>query len=97
MDPATFAIDLQDANKNLLYLFLSFSAFYVLKIYLRLSKLKKVIKKSQNSRNQGFFLLILLDPDPKGPKTYDPMILRIRIRIHNTARNMSWANTSPEN
>jgi len=42
-------------------------------------KVKKVIKKSQNSRNQGFFLLVLLDdrrirmaqkhPDPDPRRT----------------------------
>jgi hypothetical protein len=42
------------------------------------------MKKSQNSRNQGFSYyfclmiegpdpdIILMDPDPGGPKTYDP-------------------------
>jgi hypothetical protein len=39
LDPATFVIDLQDATKN--YFFKSFPAYYF-------------IKKSQNSRNQGF-------------------------------------------
>jgi hypothetical protein len=49
-DPSIFIIDLQDDKK---FSFLSFSAYYFSKI--------KVKKKSQNSRNQGFLLLFLLN------------------------------------
>ncbi len=65
---------------------LSFFAYYFLKLHLHyFSKIKKVIKKSQSSRNQCFILLLLddgdlepglylvlmdPDPDPGGPKTY---------------------------
>jgi hypothetical protein len=52
-DPAIFIIDLQDANKKLIYYFLKEHLHHYSKI--------KVKKKSQNSRNQGFFLLFLLD------------------------------------
>jgi hypothetical protein len=39
-DPAIFVIDLQDANKKLIFL-LSFSAYYFLKVHLhRFSKIK---------------------------------------------------------
>jgi hypothetical protein len=50
-DPAIFVIDLQEA------FFPKFSAYYFLKVrlhhFLRVKSHKKVIKKSQNSRNQG--------------------------------------------
>ncbi len=58
-DPATFVIDLQDANKTLI-LFLSFSASYFLKVHLHhFSKIKsrKEVTKQKLSR---FFLLFLL-------------------------------------
>jgi hypothetical protein len=68
-DPAIFVIDLQDANKKLIFL-KNFSAYYFLKVHLHnFSKIKSQ-KESQNSRNQGFFLLFLHDDR------------RIRIRIH---------------
>ncbi len=63
MDPAPecalFVSDLQDANKNNFYMFF---AYYFLKVHLHHSSQKKVIKMSQNSRNQGFscfFCLIM--------------------------------------
>jgi hypothetical protein len=44
-DPAIFVIDLQIANKNYLLFEGTFTSFF---------KDKKVKKKPQNSRNQGF-------------------------------------------
>jgi hypothetical protein len=53
-DPAIFVSDLQDGIKKL-FIFLSFFAYYFLKIHLRhFSKIKCYILKSQNSRNQCF-------------------------------------------
>ncbi len=46
--------------------YLSFSAFYLLQVHLHFSK-KKILKKSQNSRNQSFphyFCLMIKNPDP---------------------------------
>jgi hypothetical protein len=68
-DPAIFVIDLQDANKKVFFFSLNFSAYSFRYITYRTSfvKDKKVIKKSQNSRNQGFscyFCLMNEDPDP---------------------------------
>ncbi len=52
-DPAILFIDLQDANKKLIFNTL-FSTYYFLKIHLHhFSKIKSQ-KESQNSRNQGF-------------------------------------------
>jgi hypothetical protein len=52
-DPAIFVIDLQDANKKLIYNII-FSAYYFLKVYLHhFSKIKSQ-KEPQISRNQGF-------------------------------------------
>jgi hypothetical protein len=52
-DPAIFVIDLQDANKKLIFV-KNFSAYYFLKVQLHpFSKIKSK-KESQNSRNQGF-------------------------------------------
>ncbi len=54
-DPAIFVIDLQDANKKQFF-FKKLSAYYSLKVHLHhFSKIKKVKKKSQSSRNQGFY------------------------------------------
>jgi hypothetical protein len=53
LDPATFVIDLQDANKKT-NLKKSFSADYFLKVYLHHFSQIKSPNKSQNSRNQGF-------------------------------------------
>ncbi len=76
-DPAFFVPDLQDINKNYFFCF-----YYFLKVQLHnFSKIKKIIKKSQNSRNLAIFAwwekdpdpdpyLWLTDPDPGGPKTY---------------------------
>ena len=54
-DPGNFVIDLQDANRKLI--FPNFSAYYgtFLKVHLHNFSKIKVIKKSQNSRNQSFF------------------------------------------
>ncbi len=52
-DPAIFVIDLQDANKKLIKK--SYPAYHFLNVHLHhFSKIKSP-KKSQNSRNQGFF------------------------------------------
>ena len=52
-DHAIFVIDLQDANKKLIYNII-FSAYYFLKVYLHhFSKIKSQ-KESQSRRNQGF-------------------------------------------
>jgi hypothetical protein len=52
-DPAIFVIDLQHANKKLIFN-TSFSAYYFLKVHLHhFSKIKSQ-KESQNRRNQGF-------------------------------------------
>jgi hypothetical protein len=49
-EPAIFVADLQEANKTMFF-FLSFSTYYFLKVILNhSSKIKKVTKKSQNSR-----------------------------------------------
>jgi hypothetical protein len=53
MDPAIFVIDLQDVNKKKV----SFNFFCLLLLegtFTSFLKDKKVTKKSQNSRNQGF-------------------------------------------
>ncbi len=58
-DPSIFIIDLQDANKKLFFL-LSFSAYYCLKVILHHFSKIKVKKKSQNSKNQGFLIILAL-------------------------------------
>jgi hypothetical protein len=56
-DPAIFVIDLQVANKKII--FKQISAHYFLKVHLHhFSKIKSRQKESQNSRNQGVFLTI---------------------------------------
>jgi hypothetical protein len=54
LDPALFDSDLQDANKKNNIFPLSFYAYSLLKVNLHHSSKKKVKKKPQNSRNQGF-------------------------------------------
>jgi hypothetical protein len=67
-----------------------------LKVHLHHSSQIKIMKKSQNSRNQGFsyyFCLMMeksgsesesrIDPDPRGPETYKSC-MRIRIWFRNT-------------
>jgi hypothetical protein len=66
--PAIFVIDLQDASKKLNFNTI-FSANYFLKVHLHHFSEIKSQKESQNSWNQGFFLLFLHDGR------------RIRIRI----------------
>jgi hypothetical protein len=60
-DPAIFVFDLQDANKELF-----FSAYYFLKVHLHHFSKKKVVKNSQNSRNQGFSYYICLRIEGSG-------------------------------
>jgi hypothetical protein len=50
-DPAIFILDLQDANKKLIKKVFLLITFYFFKDL-------KVQNKSQNSKNQGFFLTI---------------------------------------
>jgi hypothetical protein len=64
-DPATaiFVIDLQDANKKIIFLTKFFCLLLFERTFLSL-------KKSQNSKNQGFFTILfenrrLIDPDPE--------------------------------
>jgi hypothetical protein len=42
-DPAIFVIDLQDANKKLIFLFISFFAYYFLKVHLHHLKSQKEV------------------------------------------------------
>jgi hypothetical protein len=56
-DPALFVTDLQDANKKLIFLNKFFCLFYYLLFegtFTSFFKDKKVKKKSQSSRTQGF-------------------------------------------
>ncbi len=67
-DPAIFVIDLQDANKKLIFL-TSFSAYYFLKVHLHhFSKIKN--QKDVTKQYESRFLLLFLLGDR-------------RIRIHN--------------
>ncbi len=64
------------------HFFLHFFAYYLLKVHLHHSLKKNSHTEVKNSRNQGFFLLVLLDdgririrtnkmdPGPGGPKPY---------------------------
>jgi hypothetical protein len=61
-DPAIFVLDLQDVN----HFSLSFSVYYHLKVHF--SK-KNVIKKSQNSRNQGFSYYFCLMIEGSGSRS----------------------------
>ncbi len=65
-----FVIDIQDANKKLI--FLKSSAHYFLKVHLHhFSKLKKLKKNSQSNRNQGFsyyFCLVNIEGSGSGSK-----------------------------
>jgi hypothetical protein len=52
-DPAIFVIDLQSANKKLIFL-QNFSAYFFLKVHLHhFSKIKSQ-KEALNSKNRGF-------------------------------------------
>jgi hypothetical protein len=53
-DPAIFIIDLQDANKKLIYLKKFFCLFLFEGTFTTFLKDEKVEKKSENKRNQGF-------------------------------------------
>jgi len=58
-DPAFFVLDLQDANKKTF--FLSFSAYYFLKVHLHhFSKIKNH-KEATKQKEASLFLLFLLD------------------------------------
>jgi hypothetical protein len=91
-DPAILVLDLQDSNKKL-YFSPSFSAYYFLKgTFISFFKDNKVIKKTQNSRNQGFsyyFCLTIAGPLPNGSERPKKQ----RIRIHNTAGYSLHKNT----
>jgi hypothetical protein len=74
-DPAIFDSDLQNINKK-------FFVFYFLKVHLHNFLKIKDIKKSQNCRNQCFFLFFL---DLEGSGSGRPKNIWIqRIRIRNT-------------
>ncbi len=76
-DPAIFDSDLQDSNKKVFLLITFWRNIYIT------CQREKVIKKSQNSRNQGYSYyfclmidgsgsrMVLADPDPGGPNTYE--------------------------
>jgi hypothetical protein len=99
-DPTILVIDLQDANKKLIF-FQSFSAFYFLKVYLHHFSKINCQKKSQNSRNQGFayFFCFMIEGIGSGsvPLTNGsgfgsrrPKSICIRrIRIHNIVLNFT--------
>ncbi len=83
-DPAIFVIDLQDANKKLIFFKIN-SAFYFLKVHLHhFSKIKKKKKESQNSRNQGFSYYFCMTIEGSGSGRPKNMWIRW-IRIRNTA------------
>jgi hypothetical protein len=63
-DPTFFAIDFQDANKKtIIFLLITFWRYTYI-IFQR----NKIIKKSQNSRNQGFsyFLCLMIEGSGSG-------------------------------
>ncbi len=87
-DPAPFT-DLQDANKKQFLMFLegTFTSFLKIK--------KKVIQKSQKSRNQSFSYYFCLLTEGSGSGSRRPkniQILRTRIQICNTAYNINIRN-----
>jgi hypothetical protein len=53
LDPAIFIIELQEASKKLIF-YTIFSAYDFLKLHLHHFSKIKIIKESQNIRNQGF-------------------------------------------
>jgi hypothetical protein len=54
-EPAFFVIELQNANKKLIFNKKSFSAYYFLKVHLHnFSKIKSPKEVEKNSRNRGF-------------------------------------------
>jgi hypothetical protein len=59
LDPAIFVIDLQDANKKLI-LFLSFSAYYFLKVH-HFSKIKSQTEVTKQRESRFFLLFLLVD------------------------------------
>jgi hypothetical protein len=84
-DPVIFVIDLQDANKKLIYK----KCFYLLLfkgIFTSFFKDKKVKKKSQNSRNHGFSYYSSLIIEGSGSRRPKNMWIRW-IRIRNTEIN----------
>ncbi len=107
LDPnsAIFVIDLQDANKKLIF-YLIFSAYYFLKVHLHLFSKIKSQKESQNSRNLGFsyYFCMMIEGSRSGsipltngsggsrrPKNMWSRWIRIRFRIRNTACRCSVA------
>jgi hypothetical protein len=93
-DPAIFVTDLQDANKKVFF-YKSFSAYYFLKGHILNFSNIKVKKKSQSSKNQGFFYYFCLVIEGSESITLangfgserlkNIRIRRIRSRILNTA------------
>jgi hypothetical protein len=81
-DPAIFVLDLQDANKK--QFFKKFFCLFHLKVHLTF-KDKKVIKKSQNRRNQVFsYYFSLMIEGSRSRRSKNIRILRIRIQIYKT-------------
>jgi hypothetical protein len=90
-----FVIDLQDANKKLIFL-QSFSAYYFLKVHLHhFSKIKSQKDGKKNSRNQGlsYYFCMIIEGSGSGSGSIPltnlsgsgwPENIRIRIRIRNT-------------
>ncbi len=72
-EPANFVIDLQDPNKNFLLITLW---RYIYIIFQR----QKVIKKSQNSRNQGFsyYFCLMIEGSGSGAESRWPKNIRFR-------------------
>jgi hypothetical protein len=66
-DPAIFVIDLQDANKKLIFKKKVFCLLLFEGTYTSFKKDKKVQKKSQNSMNQGFSYDLCLMTEGSGP------------------------------
>jgi hypothetical protein len=87
-DPAIFVIDLQDANKKLIFYFI-FSAYYFLKVHLHLFSKIKSQKESQNSRNKSFsyYFCMMIEGSGSIPLTNRSGSGRLKnmwIRIRNT-------------
>jgi hypothetical protein len=94
-DPAIFVIDLQDANKKLIILKTSYSAYYFLKVHLHhFSKIisQKEVTKLLESR---FFLLFWLMIEGSGSRR-SKNIRNPRIRIRNTEKCPFFNEVNPE-
>ncbi len=63
-DPAIFVSDLQDSNKTIFFLLITFKGTFTL-----FSKIKSKKEKSQNSMNQGFsyYFYLMIEGSEPGP------------------------------